>query len=128
MTLNTQEFKTFLESIISSIKSKPEARNIVNKWINGKYGKIIGWKIRSQDQEENYHMIFTQEIVKLNVGEYPAFDTIMIGSIETILGIVKGEKRLGAELKQKNVMVWGNLNEGLTFEKVMGKIKRLGGN
>lgn len=128
MSGNIQEFKSILIKLTQSINSNPKAMEVVKQWLSRQYGKIIGWKIRSQDQEENYHMIFTQEIVKLNVGEYPAFDIMIIGSIETILGIVKGEKRLGAELKQKNIMVWGNLNEGLTFEKVMGKIKRVGGN
>lgn len=125
MALNTQEFKSFLESIISSIKSKPEAKNLVNKWIDGKYGKIIGWKIRSQDQEENYHMIFTPEEARLNVGEYPAFDIMIIGPLETILGMLTGKTRITSELKQKRIMVWGNLNEGITFGKIIGKIKSL---
>ncbi len=128
MPNDIQEFKSILDSVISTVNSKKEAQTIVNRWIDDKYGKIIGWKIRSESKEENYHVIFTTEEARLNVGEYPAFDTMIIGSVDTILGIVRGEKRLGSELKQKNVMVWGNLNEGLTFEKVMGKIKSLGGN
>ncbi len=125
MADKSKEVKSILEPIISIIKSKPEARAIVNKWINGKYGKIIGWKMKSTDQEENYHLIFTSDDVRLNVGEYPAFDVMMIADSERILSILKGEKSINSELKTKNFMVWGNLNEGIIFEKILQKIKEL---
>ncbi|MHA1651332.1 MAG: SCP2 sterol-binding domain-containing protein [Candidatus Helarchaeota archaeon] len=121
----SSEIKEILEPIISTIHSKSEAQSIINKWINGRYGKIIGWKIRTQDHEENYHLIFDPDGVRLNVGEYPAFDIMMIGDPETILGILKGEKHIDAELKQRRVMIWGNLNEGIIFQKVLHKIRKM---
>jgi len=50
---------------------------------------------------------------------------MFIGDGDTILDILRGEKSINAELKQKKVMVWGNLNEGIMFQKVLHEIREL---
>ena len=125
MAEKEKEVKSVLEPIISKINTNREAQALVNKWIDGKYGKIVGWKIKTDDWEENYHVIFTSDDVWLNVGEYPAFDIMFIGDTDTVLDILRGEKSINAELKQRKVMVWGNLNEGILLKKVLRKIREM---
>ncbi|MHA1277416.1 MAG: hypothetical protein ACTSQI_10920 [Candidatus Helarchaeota archaeon] len=125
MSTHEKVIKSILEPVISIIKSQPNAQVLIDQWINGKYGKIIGWKIRTPNWEENYHLIFTTEDTRLNVGEYPAFDILFIGNADTILSLLKGEKRIDKELKEKTIMVWGNLNEGIMFQKILYKLRNL---
>ena len=125
MSDESNKLKSILKPFIAAVKSKPNVKALVTKWIDMKYGKIIGWKIKSEKQEENYHLVITSEEAHLNVGEYPAFDVMLIGNSETILGILNGQKNINVEMKEKRLMVWGNLNEGLMFQKVLQKIKSM---
>ena len=69
----------------------------------------------------NFHAIFTHDDIKLQEGEYPAFDVLISGPPNVILDIITGKKKINTELKQNRVMVWGNLNEGITFGKIIVK-------
>lgn len=119
------EINSFIESILRTIISRPEARNLVNSWIKGTYGKIIAWKIRTKEWEENYHLILTPEHVRFHDWEYPAFDVIMIGKPEMIHDLILGKIKVTQALGERKVMVWGNLNEAITFQKVIAEIKKL---
>ncbi|MHA1265971.1 MAG: hypothetical protein ACTSRS_12135 [Candidatus Helarchaeota archaeon] len=127
MSKAIQEFKTILSDLVSTIQSNTDARSLINRWIDDKYGKIIGWKVRESDREENFHLIFTSNDAHFHVGEYPAFDVMILGNIDEILDLLKGIRHLNSELKRRNVMVWGNLNDGLNFEKNFRKIMQLEG-
>ncbi|MHA1378098.1 MAG: SCP2 sterol-binding domain-containing protein [Candidatus Helarchaeota archaeon] len=121
--MSVEKIKQFLNELSASINKNPDSKKLVDKWLENQFGKVIGWKIRDQNKEYNFHMIFTQKNgAKFNIGEYPACDMMFIGDSDIILGILSGKKKTTVELKNKTLKVYGSLHEGLNFGKVMRSI------
>ena len=91
----------------------------VQKWLGESDGKIIGFKIRGEE-ENNFHIVLTKKGVSLRDGEYPACDCVIVTSEEVLNGIADGRVTFKEALKTDKITNWGNLHEMLAFSKIMG--------
>ncbi|MFX0132623.1 MAG: SCP2 sterol-binding domain-containing protein [Candidatus Hodarchaeota archaeon] len=118
--MSVDQLKKILIGLTNAINQKPDAKKMVDEWIASQYGKVIGWKVRHENQEHNFHMVFTKKDgVKFIIGEYPACDMMFIGDLDTLLGIMTGKKKTTTELKSKALKVYGSLHEGINLGKIM---------
>ncbi|MHA1299584.1 MAG: SCP2 sterol-binding domain-containing protein [Candidatus Helarchaeota archaeon] len=118
--MSVDKLKQILIELSDAINKKSDVKKLVDEWIANQFGKVIGWKVREQNQEHNFHMVFTKKDgAKFNIGEYPACDMMFIGDSNILLEIMTGEKKTTTELKKRNLRVYGSLHEGLNFGKIM---------
>ena len=95
------------------------SQDAVRRWVGTDAGKIIGFKLRD-DEEKNFHIVFTRDGISLREGEYPACECTFVTSEEILKLLASKELGLRDAARSGKLTQWGNFHEGLTFANVVG--------
>ena len=109
------DLERLLKEKVKQINSDKGRLGKIREWINGYYGKVIGFVTPNKA----YHLVFTREEVSLREGDYPSCEVFYRGSEEVMQKLLNRQKSTGEVVKSGQLKAWGNLNEAVTFEKIL---------
>jgi putative sterol carrier protein len=108
--------KDKIVQIIEKIRSNEACRNVIAKWVNTYYGKII--TIKADDEATS--LVFTDEgnVKVLNV-ELPSPDVALIGSGGDLYSLLDGKASAKKLAISGQIKVRGSLHEWSIFEGIL---------
>jgi len=109
------ELQSYLREKVKQINEDKARLKLVRDWINGYWGKIIGFKTG----DKGYHLVFTKDGVALRDGEYPSCEALYLGDEKAIMEILRKESSAYRSARGGKLKVWGSLNEARQFESLL---------
>ena len=110
------KLEKLLKEKVSTITSDDGKMNIVREWIKEGYsGKIIVFS----SPEKSYHVVLKKDGVSLRQGDYPSCEARYSGKEQDLLALLNGEINAYTGVRTDRLVVWGNLNEATTFERLL---------
>lgn len=115
------QFGAKLQEIADNFNAIKDHPSLI-KWIDKQFGKIIAFRLKDDENEQNYYLVITKDGARMNEGEYSAFEIMFTATPELMMNLLEGKIHISTELKARNLRVWGNLHEGIIFQRFSQKM------